>query len=246
MEKVFTGRVDCLCIRATTVDESMPPERNAPRGTSDTMRLPTASARRRSSPFRCFLHGSLESVLESRLHRFVQTPICFGTRIRQRSNIDTQDPSRPQLANFPENRERRRDVVEPHERADRILIDRAAEIRVRPECGDFRREQEPVRRGAVVERLDPQAVPNQVKAAVRAIPYREGEHADDAPHSGLDAPDSAGLEYDFPCRSARGTPSLDAPAPCEAPPRCRSLRCTRSRTARKRRPSAALRSRRGR
>jgi len=30
--KVFTGRVLCDCIKATTVDESIPPERKAPSG----------------------------------------------------------------------------------------------------------------------------------------------------------------------------------------------------------------------
>ena len=34
MVKVFTGRDDCFCISATTVEESMPPDRNAPSGTS--------------------------------------------------------------------------------------------------------------------------------------------------------------------------------------------------------------------
>ncbi|CFM21367.1 Uncharacterised protein [Bordetella pertussis] len=37
MAKVRTGCALCACIRATTVDESMPPERNAPRLTSDSI-----------------------------------------------------------------------------------------------------------------------------------------------------------------------------------------------------------------
>src|SRR5688572_5378344 len=41
MLKVRTGRVDCACIEATTSDESMPPERNAPSGTSEIIRSPT-------------------------------------------------------------------------------------------------------------------------------------------------------------------------------------------------------------
>ncbi len=41
MENVRIGRVDCACISATTSDESIPPERNAPRGTSATMRSDT-------------------------------------------------------------------------------------------------------------------------------------------------------------------------------------------------------------
>ena len=34
MVKVFTGRDDCACISPTMVDESIPPDRKAPSGTS--------------------------------------------------------------------------------------------------------------------------------------------------------------------------------------------------------------------
>src|SRR5215208_7544631 len=50
MENVFTGRSLWACINATTVDESIPPERKAPRGTSATIRRRTAS---RSRVSRC-------------------------------------------------------------------------------------------------------------------------------------------------------------------------------------------------
>jgi len=43
MEKVFTGLADSLAISPTTMLESMPPERNAPSGTSLIMRSRTAS-----------------------------------------------------------------------------------------------------------------------------------------------------------------------------------------------------------
>ena len=36
IEKVLTGRDDCLCSNSTMVEESMPPDRNAPTGTSDS------------------------------------------------------------------------------------------------------------------------------------------------------------------------------------------------------------------
>jgi hypothetical protein len=42
MAKVFTGRGLADCISATVSEESMPPERNAPRGTSEIMRISTA------------------------------------------------------------------------------------------------------------------------------------------------------------------------------------------------------------
>jgi hypothetical protein len=47
--KVRTFPVACACMSATTSDESMPPDRNAPSGTSAIMRSATDSLRRRSS-----------------------------------------------------------------------------------------------------------------------------------------------------------------------------------------------------
>ena len=50
MVNVFTGRVLWTCISATTREESMPPERNAPRGTSAIIsrRMVCLSSRSRS------------------------------------------------------------------------------------------------------------------------------------------------------------------------------------------------------
>ena len=44
---VFTGRALCACMSATTVDESMPPDRNAPSGTSAIIWRATASRSKR-------------------------------------------------------------------------------------------------------------------------------------------------------------------------------------------------------
>ena len=43
MVNVLTGRLLCACINATMVDESTPPDRNAPSGTSATICFATAS-----------------------------------------------------------------------------------------------------------------------------------------------------------------------------------------------------------
>src|ERR1700704_6092347 len=55
MEQVTTGSADRPDIIATTALESTPPERNAPKGTSDIMRSFTDSRRRsiNSSPASC-------------------------------------------------------------------------------------------------------------------------------------------------------------------------------------------------
>jgi hypothetical protein len=49
MEKLRTGRDAFACISATTVEESTPPDRKAPSGTSATMRRRTASLSKDSS-----------------------------------------------------------------------------------------------------------------------------------------------------------------------------------------------------
>src|SRR5271156_3670204 len=49
MENVFTRPRLWVCINDTMVDESMPPERKAPRGTSDRIRIRTASRSIQSS-----------------------------------------------------------------------------------------------------------------------------------------------------------------------------------------------------
>ena len=46
---VRTGLADCACIKDTTSEESTPPDRNAPNGTSATICRPTASSSNRSS-----------------------------------------------------------------------------------------------------------------------------------------------------------------------------------------------------
>src|SRR5205823_13784743 len=58
MVNVFTGRLLCDCISATTVLESIPPERNAPSGTSAIMRKPIASRSLSSSFDRSEEHTS--------------------------------------------------------------------------------------------------------------------------------------------------------------------------------------------
>ena len=49
MVKVLTGRDDCFCMSATMVDESMPPDRNAPSGTSAIICPATAVVSKDSS-----------------------------------------------------------------------------------------------------------------------------------------------------------------------------------------------------
>ena len=64
IEKVLTGEVLASAIAATTADESMPPERNAPRGTSAIIRRCVA-ARRCSRIGSCNSRGSVTASLRA-------------------------------------------------------------------------------------------------------------------------------------------------------------------------------------
>src|SRR6266704_948007 len=49
IENVRTGSADCACIKAAIVEESIPPERKTPSGTSATIRIFTAARSKVSS-----------------------------------------------------------------------------------------------------------------------------------------------------------------------------------------------------
>ena len=80
MEKVRIGRVLWACIKAATVEESIPPERNAPTGTSASIRRATESRRRVSSCFDGFVVGAGEGFAQAALGRFGHAPP--GDRLR--------------------------------------------------------------------------------------------------------------------------------------------------------------------
>jgi hypothetical protein len=89
---------------------------------------------------------------------------------RARLRPDEQVPGR-QLPDLTEDRQRRGDRVEGEERLERVEVDLAAR-----EGAELGRELEPVRRRAVVERLDPEPVARKDEPPPARVPDRRGEH----------------------------------------------------------------------
>jgi hypothetical protein len=109
--------------------------------------------------------------------RLVVVPL--GQRPRAREPLEPRGAALPdeqvagrQLAHLAEDRERRRHRVEREERLERVEVDLAARQRAQ-----LRRESELVAAGAVVERLDPEAVAREHEPLPRRVPERDCEHA---------------------------------------------------------------------
>ena len=80
-----------------------------------------------------------------------------------------------QLAHAGEDRARPVDGVEGEKRLERVEVDLVADAREPPQRLQLGGERERVG-GAVVERLDPEAVARQHEPLARAVPHRDGEH----------------------------------------------------------------------
>ena len=91
---------------------------------------------------------------------------------RRAAVVPGQRVAREQLADVPEDRERRGHDVEGEERLERVEVDVA--VRQRVELG---RERELAVDVAVGERLDPEAVAREHEPPLARVPDRDGEHA---------------------------------------------------------------------
>ena len=96
--KVRTGRADSACISATTVEESMPPERNAPSGTSDSRRSLTASRRSASSAPSASASGTLPADRRARASRSRAPTSRSRARARRSLRRSSGAESRPEGA----------------------------------------------------------------------------------------------------------------------------------------------------
>ena len=98
-------------------------------------------------------------------------PAARSARARRGPSSQVSTWPGRQLADLPEDRERRRDRVEGEERLERVEIELALRQRV-----ELRGERELAADVAVVERLDPEAVAREHEPAARRVPDRDREH----------------------------------------------------------------------
>ncbi len=142
----------------------MPPDRNAPIGTSLTICMATddsSRARTRS------IHSRS---VRSRIDVGRQSPV---DALRDLAALDDRQAGRRQLADAAEDRLRRGYVAERKIGAQRAGIERRRRAVSGEQCLRFAREQQAAADFADVERLDPEPVAAEQQALPLRIPERE-------------------------------------------------------------------------
>ena len=153
---------------ATTADESMPPERNAPSGTSETSahlhRLEQVVAQLLDEVFRRPLP-----------RREAQLPVAF---LRQLAVLEHGDAARGRACARPRwRRTRTARSPAPGRRADRLRVDAALDVAVGEQRLQLGGERQPALADVKVERLLAQPIARQHQPPLRRVPDREREHA---------------------------------------------------------------------
>ena len=183
----------------------MPPERNAPSGTSATIRRPMAS--RRSASSRSVASSSLMS---SR----ADCPARATSASDQKGAISGAPRSRTvrmapggELVHSVINRMRRRHVAKAEIGREAVAIERG-----RPAVGSAQRLELGAEENAAVaispiERLDAQPVADEVEHALAPVPQGDGEHADETTEGGFHAPNCCALDNDLGVAVAAKAPS---------------------------------------
>ena len=173
----------------------MPPDRNAPSGTSAIMRRPTASC---SSVSNCSVSSA--SLPSSGLKHAVAR---HGAGVPEARNLrfalprQRQDRAGFELVNALIDRMRRRNVIVPHERGDGVAVDARRPARMRAQRFEFRAEQKQFAELCPIQRLDAEPIANERQRPLAPVPQRDREHADHALERRLDAVYGERFQYDF-------------------------------------------------
>ncbi len=179
----------------------MPPERNAPSGTSAIMRRRTASARAASRASAASSSVPVNGSARPGGDGVFEAP--EGARRGLDAAAAAPDGEHVAGANLLDaliDRARRRHVAHPQVVGEGVAVDLGAEGRVGGEGAQFRAEEEDAALRAAVERLDAEAVAREVERARLAVPERECEHPDEAFEAGLEPPRLEGSEHDLGVR----------------------------------------------
>ena len=178
---------------AVTREESTPPERSAPRGTSESRRCSTARDSR-----------------DSNAPAASSSPPAKGAAAPSRQTLDArvrgapqgQDGSGPEFARVRVDGVRRGDVGVAEEQGQGVAIHAPVEPGVGRQGLEFRTEDEIAPGPAVVQRLDPQAVAHQPQGPLPAVPEGQGEHARAALNGRARTPLDAGRQKGLGVRAA--------------------------------------------
>ena len=167
IEKVRTGSGEVSAMAATTVAESMPPDRNAPRGTSEIIRSPHGLSNEAADllvQLRAFGY---------RLGFVAQPPEALD---RDASILVGQGRAGRQPPNGLERGERRGDVLIGEVGVEGMEVEVARDLSVGEKGGELRGEAEGAIALGVEERLLAEAIARQQQAVAARVPEREREH----------------------------------------------------------------------
>ena len=168
---------------------SMPPERNAPYGTSLTIRILTAVS---SSP------GEGGDGIGDRPVDGRRKAVGRGieARLRQRAMLPQRIAAGHQLADAREESMRGRNIAVEQIVGDRGAVEGGMHIPKGQQCLDLRTEKQLLPVLIYVERLLAELIAGQHQPAAGMIPQSEGEHAAQPRHA-IRAPFDIGIEQHF-------------------------------------------------
>ena len=196
--KVLTGRLLCACINATTNDESMPPDKKAPSGTSAVICRPTASRSRTSRPSTAAVSPMIETIGLGRRNDLRRIPIARNLRLALRAVHEKL--SGLELVDAAVDAVRGRHVPPAHVGAKALPVDLRRPAIVGAQCLQLRAEHEQAAESRPVERLDADPIARQVQRSRLPIPRGEGEHAVEPLQRRRHTPMGAGLDQHLAVR----------------------------------------------
>ena len=196
MAKVCTGRLQRACMSATISEELIPPDRNAPKGTSAIMRRRTASPSSASSCAEC-LGLRRAAAIGLRAARRPEPGSQYARQAGLRARRQDQELAGQQFVHSAVDGMLGRHVAPAHKGAEALAVDLGRPARMGAQRLELGGEQEQLAEMTPEERLQPDAVAGQRQGPGRTVPDREREHADELAQSRLDPPRGARLDQNL-------------------------------------------------
>ena len=195
--KVRTGRPPCACIRAATVEESIPPESSAEGHVGDHLLgddVPEQAVQSLDGVRIVPGEWVADPLLGDPPGRPVGARRGEGARGR---SVDGQDHPRRELVEPLVDRVRCRNVIVAQEQGDGTAVELAAPAGVLPQSLELRPEQQRITHAAIIEGLLADTVADQMEQPLPPVPEGEGEHPHAPPDRLVEPPALDGRQQDL-------------------------------------------------
>ena len=173
----------------------MPPDRNAPSGTSAIIRRRTASVSSVSNSSVSSRSLPWFGLGETCVRDLARVPEALEFRLA--APRQSEHGARLELVDAFIDRVRRGDVIEPHEARRDVAIDAWRPAGMGAQRLELRTEQEQIAKLGPIERLDAEPVAHQRERALAPIPQRDCEHSDQPAQRRFDAKRGERFQNDF-------------------------------------------------